>query len=154
MSILVVYYSRTGTTKKVAERIVQDLGCETEQLFDTKNRKGPLGYMGAGKDSSTKRLTELKPIQKNPGAYELVVIGTPIWAWKMSTPIRTYIQMYKNKFANVAFFITCIGKPTDTLQEMETLIGKRPVSTLLLTRKDFKEGTDGAKVQKFINDLK
>ncbi len=154
MAILVVYYSRTGTTKKVAERIVQDLGCEIEQLFDTKSRKGPIGYMRAGKDSSTKKLTELKPIANNPGAYEMVVIGTPIWAWKMSTPIRTYIQMYKNKFTNVAFLITCINKPSDTLQEMETLCGKKPVSTLLLMKKDFKEGTDSAKIQKFINELK
>ena len=154
MSTLVIYYSRTGTTKKVGEQIAQQLDCDREEIFDTKSRGGPIGYLLALIAAGRKRLTELKPIRNNPSAYDLVVIGTPTWSLKMSVPIRTYIEMYKNKFGDVAFFLTCGGNPGKTFEEMETICGKRPKARLMLEKKDFKGGSDGKKIQDFVNRLK
>ncbi len=154
MSTLVIYYSRTGTTRKVGDQIAQQLGCDKEEIFDTKSRSGPIGYMGAGKAGLRKQLTELKQVSKNPGEYDLIVIGTPVWLYNISAPVRTYIEMYKNKFGDVAFFLTCVDNPGKTLAEMETICGKRPKSTLLLMKKDFKAGNDGKKIQEFVNELR
>jgi flavodoxin len=154
MSTLVIYYSRTGKTKKVGEQVANSLGCDSEEIFDTKSRGGPIGYMGAGKASSLKQLTELKQVKNSPGEYDLLVIGTPVWSWNMSVPVRTYIEMYKNKFKEVAFFLTCINKPGKTFTDMETICGKRPRSKLLLMKKDFKDGTDQGKIRKFIDELR
>jgi flavodoxin len=38
--ILVVYYSRTGVTKKLAENIAKELHADGEELVDIKKRKG------------------------------------------------------------------------------------------------------------------
>lgn len=154
MSTLVICYSRTGTTRKVGEQVAQMLNCDREEIFDTKSRGGPIGYMVAGKAGLRKQLTELKPVSKNPGEYDLVVIGTPVWSYNISAPVRTYIEMYKNKFAEVAFFITCVDNPGKTLSEMESICGKRPRSKLMLMKKDFKAGTDGNKIQRFVQELK
>jgi flavodoxin len=43
MKTLVVYYSRTGTTRKVAEAIAGILRCDIEEVVDTKKRSGILG---------------------------------------------------------------------------------------------------------------
>ena len=37
---LVLYYSRTGTTKKLATFIGDVLGADVEEIIDTKNRSG------------------------------------------------------------------------------------------------------------------
>ena len=60
MKSLVIFYSRTGNTKKVAENIANDLNCDIEEIFDTKNRAGSIGWLSAGKDANTKKLTTLK----------------------------------------------------------------------------------------------
>ncbi len=47
MNALVVHYSRTGTTKKVAEKLAFLLKCVSEEIHDTTNRKGKLGWLRA-----------------------------------------------------------------------------------------------------------
>lgn len=47
--IMIVYYSRTGNTHKVAEDMASRLGAGTERLIDRKNRKGLLGYIKSGR---------------------------------------------------------------------------------------------------------
>jgi len=67
MTILILFYSRTGTTKKVANLISENLNCDNEEIFDTKNRKGFFGYIKSAKDAMRKNLTILEKIDKLPG---------------------------------------------------------------------------------------
>ena len=46
MKVLVVYYSRTGNTKFVAEAIAQSLEADIEEIKDGKNRMGVFGFLG------------------------------------------------------------------------------------------------------------
>ncbi len=43
---------------------------------------------------------------KDPSEYDLVILGTPVWAGKMSSPLRSYIKTTAGKFKTVAFFCT------------------------------------------------
>ncbi|MBC7960795.1 MAG: flavodoxin family protein, partial [Vallitaleaceae bacterium] len=43
--IKVVYFSRTGNSKRVAEKIAQKIGSHVSVLTDDKNWKGLLGYI-------------------------------------------------------------------------------------------------------------
>lgn len=44
MRSLVVYYSRTGNTRYVAEKIATEFNADLEEIIDKKNRSGSLGY--------------------------------------------------------------------------------------------------------------
>ena len=55
---LVVFYSRSGTTRKVAEKITNLLKSDIEEDIDMKNRAGALGGFISAKDAALKRLTE------------------------------------------------------------------------------------------------
>ena len=66
MKILVVYYSRTGNTRKVAEEIENTLNCDIEEIIDTKNRSGLLNYITSGFQASRKKLTTLENIKNDP----------------------------------------------------------------------------------------
>ncbi|MEM3692877.1 MAG: hypothetical protein QXI39_02505 [Candidatus Bathyarchaeia archaeon] len=48
MKTLVVYYSRTGNTRKVAESIAQILGSDIEEVLDERKRTGVWVGLGQG----------------------------------------------------------------------------------------------------------
>lgn len=135
MNSLVVYYSRTGTTRKVAEKLASLLKCVSEEIRDTRNRKGILGFLSAGKDATTKKLAKIEKVNNDPASYGMVIIGTPMWNRRMSAAIRTYLTQYKDNFKKVAFFCTYQYTDDNPFEEMESLCGKRPVATLRLHRK-------------------
>lgn len=150
MKTLVAYYSRTGTTKKVALEIANKLGAEIEEIKDTVNRSGVKGYLVSGRDAMKKRLTVLEATSKNPADFDLVIIGTPIWGWNMSVPVRTYITEQKNNFQKVAFFCTMGGTGDDkAFAEMEQIIGQKPAATLALLTRDVAKNDFAEKLEKF-----
>jgi flavodoxin len=154
MKILVVYYSRTRVTRKLADFIAQKIGATTEEIKDTVNRAGALGYILAGRDAMKRRMTKLEIPKNNPADFDLVVIGTPVWAWNMSTPIRTYLEERKSQFKQVAFFCTMGGNGDETaFREMGEIIGKKPVATLSLKTKEVVVG-NFEKVEKFCKAIK
>lgn len=155
MRALVVYYSRTGNTKKAGEEIARELGCDVEEIVDTVNRAGPIGYIMAGKQASGKELTKIKPITKDLSQYDLVIIGTPVWAATMSSAVRTFIVENKDKLKGVAFFITLGGTgEASALQGMEEACGKRPVATLTILARNINSGAYMDALKKFVGRLK
>jgi flavodoxin len=106
MKSLVVYYTRTGKTRFVAETIAAELGADLEEIVDLKKREGKLGWIISGKDASQKKLTEIATVKQSPADYDLVVVGTPIWAWAPTPAIRTYINQNDLSGKRVALFYT------------------------------------------------
>lgn len=155
MKIIVVFYSRTGTTRKAGLEIAKSLGCDSEEIVDTANRKGILGYLKSGMDSTRKRLTKLRPMQNDVSRYDLVVIGTPIWAWNISSPVRTFITENKGRIKKVAFFCTMGSSGAEkAFREMESILGKKPASTLALTTKEVMAGDISKKIAGFTQTFK
>jgi len=155
MKILLAFYSRSGRTKKIANVISEILKCDKEEIFDTKNRKGIPGFLSAGTDANLRRLTAIKGIKNNPSLYDLVIIGTPIWSSNISTPIRTYISLYKENFKNVAFFCTRLGSDSKKVfDDMKNLSQKTPLALLKLTSREVKRDQHLQKVKEFIKNLK
>jgi flavodoxin len=154
MKALVVFYSRTGATKQVAQALAESLNCDSEELIDTKKRSGPLGFVSAGRDAKAKKLTKLTDIKRDPASYDLVILGTPIWAGTLSSAARTYIANNKSKFTRVAFFCTHGGSESQQLfAEMEALCERRPVSILALQEKEVKAGNYQGKIRQFVDAL-
>ena len=138
MKTLVVYYSRTGKTRKIGNEIAAALGADIEELKDRKNRQGRIGYMRAGRDAMRKNPAALEPTTRNPADYDLVVLGGPIWAFTICTPTRIYATSHKDSFRNVAFLCTAgdarfARKGCDALGEVT---GRTAVATLALGEKD------------------
>ena len=155
MKILVVFYSRSGKTKKAAEAISEILKCDKEEIFDTKSRKGIPGFLSAGTDANLRRLTAIKEIKYDPSLYDLVIIGTPIWSSNISTPIRTYLFLFKEEFKKVAFFCTRLGSDSKKVfADMKNLSQKAPLVVLELTTREVARDQYIQKVKEFIENLK
>lgn len=154
MKQLVVLYSRTGVTKKVGLKLAEILKCDFEEIIDMKNRDGPIGYLMAGKDATMKKLAKIKEIEKNPAAYDIVIIGTPVWAFTMAPAIRTYTTLNKENFKKVAFFCTSQGSGgKGPFKHMEELCGQEPIALLDLKMKEVNDGEFEEKVKEFANKI-
>ena len=60
---LLVYYSRTGFTRRAAEEIARRLDCDIEEITEKKKRSSAIGYLGGIKDSILKKKAEIEPPQ-------------------------------------------------------------------------------------------
>ena len=153
MKTLIVYYSRTNVTKDIANRLQKELDCDIEEITDGGKYDGRLGYMKGGMNASMGRTSDIDPISKNPSDYDLVIIGTPVWASNMATPVYTYLIKYNDQIKKMASFCTCIsGGYEKALEKIAEVSGKTQVSTMFLNAKDVKNPTE--KINTFINNKK
>ena len=152
---LVVYYSRTGTTKKVAEELAGKFGADIERLIDKRKRTGPVGYMRASKDAVAKNLTDLEPIEKNPHDYDIIIIGTPSWYGNMTPAVRTFLDQNGLEKKTIAVFGTTnlTGIENACKQVAETVAGKdfEQVPVLPLRKRDLKREVLSEKIDEFYN---
>jgi len=151
MKSLVAYYSRTGSTKTVAEAIANALNADVEPITaDTEGKSMGRLAMQAMFNARAK----IGQTSKDASLYDIVVVGTPVWASKMSTPVRTYLADNKSKFKSVAFFCTYGGRGSEkTLKGMESFCGKTAVGRLDILEKDVKSGEYVEKVKRFATEL-
>ncbi len=151
---LVVYYSRTGNTRKLAQAIAAELDCGVEEIIDRKDRSGVLGYLGSGKDALLKKEADLESDRHDPADYDLVVIGTPVWAWSVSVPVRTWLAQHAERLPEVAFFLTTGGTGREgTFDAMEQLCGKAPLAVLGLKAKVVRKNQHLEPVRRFVAEL-
>lgn len=154
MKVLVVYYSRTGTTKKIADLIASKLDADTEEILDVKSRKGALGYMRSGKEAMKRSIPDIQEPKIDPAGYDLVVLGTPIWSWNMSSPMRAYLDRFKADMPQLAFFCTMGGSGDDkAFREMEDICHTVPKATLTLTTKEVQQNRYEDKVEAFLDKI-
>jgi flavodoxin len=147
---LVVYYSRTGNTRKVGAAIAEALGADVEEIVDKKDRSGALGFVTGARDAMLKALTEIGEPQNDPAAYDLVIIGTPVWAWTMCPAVRAYLVRVKDKLRGVAFFSTAGSTGLKgTFEDMAKLCGKEPAATLGIKEKELRGEEWRGKVREF-----
>lgn len=154
MKKLVVFYSRTGNTRKVAESIAISLGGDIAEVFDKKPREGLAGFLFAGKDAVKKSLTDILEPDRNPGEYSLIVLGTPVWGGSITPAIRTYLTKNCPKLKQVAFFTCSSSEIKETVfLEMSDLAGKKPIATLSIKARELKDNSYGKKVSGFVKNL-
>ncbi|MFW5799060.1 MAG: flavodoxin family protein [Planctomycetota bacterium] len=163
MKIMIVYYSRSGITRQCAQLMQQLIdergGHEVvlEELVDRKKRGGMFGWLGAGKDAATKVDAVIDELKQSAGEYDLVVIGTPVWAFTMASAVRTFCGRFGQDCARVAFYCTMGGSgDSKTFTDMENLLGKRPCATVSLVDKKVKKQDPDkytTKVRQFVDEL-
>lgn len=115
MKIAVVYYSLEGNTKLVAEKIAARLGADLIQIIPAKEY--PTGkvskYFWAGKSATFGEAPRLEPYRFDQNKYDLIILGTPIWAGTFAPPLRTFIRENKMTGKKVALFASCSGGSTE-----------------------------------------
>ena len=89
---LIIYYSRTGNSRLISQVLQKELNAQVLEIKDLEDRSGTLGYVGAGFDGFFDRHTTIEPAKADLSLYSSIVIVSPVWNWKLSTPIHTFID--------------------------------------------------------------
>ncbi|CAB3432512.1 hypothetical protein VFC2026_21800 [Listeria monocytogenes] len=94
---LIVYYSRTGNTKVVAELIQEKLGGDLFQIETQEQR--PSNYRKEVEKNEEEQedslLPELKSKISNFNQYDRIFIGTPTWNMALPQAILTFMDSYE-----------------------------------------------------------
>ena len=107
-NILCVYYSRTGHTEKLMGEIAAELDCEIVKLEDGVKRGGFLGWFISGLQAVSRKVPPVKKpdTKMKLKNYDLVIIGSPVWAGRCSAPVRSFLLQYGEELREVAYLIT------------------------------------------------
>lgn len=151
MKRLVVYYSRTGNNRKIAQEISGMLEADIDEIVPERPYSGFLGFMKAGYHAIRKKTVKISSY-KNPSSYLVVVIVSPLNAGSLPAPVRSYVK--KNEFKKLAFFSCCgrglAQKSLGQLRELNAI----PVESSFITEKEFKENIYHKKVGEFCELVK
>lgn len=152
--ILVVYYSRTGHTKRIAEELAKKLNADIEEIIDLTSRKGIIGWLLGGRDGMKESTTNIKKLSKDCKNYSLVLVGSPIWVG-LTPAIRTFLLNNKNKIKNYATFCTMGGdNPKKLFSHVEDILNIKPKATLAIRDKEIKNNNYSEKLNEFIKKIK
>jgi flavodoxin len=122
MKTLIVYYTRTGNARFVAETIAATIGADVEEVVDLKKRSGSLGFLSGGKDATQGKETQIGETKRSPKDYELIILGTPVWASAPTPAIRTYINHNDFSDKKVALFFTCGKENQKAIEKTKALL--------------------------------
>ena len=120
-NILIVYYSLTGNTRFIAETIQEILKADIQEIKPIKDvkPKGAMKYFWGGYKATMKKKPSLEPVENDPKDYDMIIIGTPVWAWTIAPPIRSFLANYNLSNKKVGFWCCHAGSPGGTLKTME-----------------------------------
>lgn len=153
--ILVVLYSRTGHTDLVARQIAARCHADIEVIEELTDREGVSGYLRSATEAILGLRPPIKRGRHRPGDYDLVVVGTPVWFWSVSSPIRSWLHRHRGALRNVAVFCTCGGSGhTKVLNDLERLCGHPALARLSLTERAAMHCQQDPTFQSFLRDLK
>ena len=89
--VLVSYYSRSGATELLARRLAEQLNADLEPIRPKVAYDGGGGALKAVWHALLKRTPALEP-GRDPAAYRLLVVAGPVWAGRLSAPMRAYLR--------------------------------------------------------------
>ncbi len=157
MNCLVVYYSRTGTTRQVATAIAHILGADVEALTEAGDRhqRGLLGFLRGCRDALKKRSSDLAITKFNPTYYDVVILGTPVWTGSLPPAMRSYLDAYGKDLSKVATFCTTdMSGIENTLTQMAEACDCQVLATMGLKRKQVKKDQANETIREFCQTIR
>ena len=127
--ILIAYYSYSGNTKKVAEKIKALTGGDIFEIMPVNSY--PANYNDTVNLAQKEKTGNIKPELIDNGDvsdYDTIYLGTPVWWYTFSSPIRTFLS--ENDFSGKTIIPFCThggGGASNTYSDIQKLC---PNSTL------------------------
>ncbi len=120
MKALIVYYSYSGNTKKIAEMIQKKIGADAVQIETVVAY--PDNY-DAVVDQGHKEIAkgycpEIKPLNVDLRDVDTVVLGTPVWWYTYAPALKTFLNSQNWQGKTVYPFATDGGWIGHTLKDI------------------------------------
>jgi hypothetical protein len=111
MKYSVIFFSRTGNSRRVAEKISKGIGVKPVEIIQkSPNFKGLLGYLKAGYYSSRNKSVKIM-LNGNYKEADSYIVVSPLWAGKPANAVVEFLKLVPSD--KVTLVLTCIGSDTD-----------------------------------------
>lgn len=158
MKVLVVYFSASGKTKKVAEKIAEELNSDIYEIKpEVAYSKADLNWMNPRSRSSV----EMKDKKFRPKLdishiditeYDIIYLGFPIWWYVAPTIVNTFLESYDFSNKKIVLFATSGSSGFgNTIEELKVSVDS---STSIEEGKVFKGIISLETVKKWIYSVK
>lgn len=123
MKIAVVYYSFEENTHKAAETIAEATNAELIRISPKKEiPTNKLKYLFGGFQAITQRCPKLNEITTDLSKYDLLFIGSPVWASTITPTIRSFLTQFDLSGKKVAPFACYAGEAGKSIDQMKELL--------------------------------
>ena len=113
MRICIIYHSETGNTRHVAQHIASvTVDSRLVEVTDRARHSALTRFLMQCKAARSEDKTEIEPSHLDAKDYDLLVFGSPVWAFKPTPAIDTIIDALANcEKKRAVAFVTCGGRP-------------------------------------------
>ena len=122
--VLIAYYSWSGNTRDIAQRIQKITGGDLFEI--TPEKAYPLNYGETVDIAKHEKLNDYNPPLKNHVStedYDVIFVGTPVWWYTMAPVVKTFLQEADfNGKVVVPFCTHGGGGESSTFNDMENLL--------------------------------
>ena len=163
MRTAIVYYSMSGNTEYVAEKIADKLKASDElrliKICPQKAYpdKGAKKFLWGGKSAVMGDTPKLLPYEFNVNDYDRIIIGTPVWASTFVPPLKTFFNENSDINKKPVAVFTCFsggGADKAILKLKKYLnIEKFEAELILIDPKDNVKAEDDMKISEFCSAL-
>jgi flavodoxin len=135
---LIVYYSYTNNTKRIADQIRKATGADICEIETVKPYTGDYNsVVDQGKQEVDHGFKpEIKPLPVNLGDYDTIIIGTPVWWYTYAPAVSTFLSEYDLSGKTVIPFVTNGGWIGHTIRDIEKVCKNAIVTNAIDIRFD------------------
>ena len=125
MKQLIVYYSFTQNNELLAKALQQRLGCDILKIETVKKRS----VLSIFLDILFHRKPALRSYRVDHDVEQYVFVA-PVWAGRIASPLRTFLQDERNNIKHYSFITFCggiQGQKEKIENELTKLLTERPI---------------------------
>lgn len=96
MKSIIIYYSYGGNTKRIANLIHVKKGYDMVEIKPVIPYTNDYQKLVDAEEAKMhqEEVAEIEPINVDLNNYDRVILGTPVWWYTMTPPIRTFLKKY------------------------------------------------------------
>jgi flavodoxin len=116
--VLVVYYSLSGNTRDIAERVKAKTGADMYEIKTAEEIKAnPLLYIKSKSNLNSGTYPELRGDMPAMEEYDIIFIGSPVWWYTAATPVLAFLEKADFKNKKIVPFTTQGSNPGTFLED-------------------------------------
>lgn len=156
---LVVYFSYTGHTKMITDKIKEKLDCDILKIETVVPYSTDYDTVVNDEQNSERSnfLPEIKNININLDNYDEIILGTPVWWYRPAPAIRSFLTKYDLTGKTVIPFATNAGWLGKTFIEIKNMCPNSNVkNNMNIVFESYSDNlvTSDKEIEQFIDSLK
>jgi len=154
-STLIVCYSNTGTSRRVADLLASQFQWPRGEVRETRSRAGTAGMLRCVADSLLRRHPAISYEGPDPRSFGTVVLIAPIWLAELAGPMRSFVRDHASSLKRVAVISVMGGKgATNAFAEIDRILGRPPILSTSFTARSVDDGSYSPDLEVFGNAVR